>query len=71
MELPCEKEKKPYKLRAIQDHTPSVQQESRDNDDYTNGPSCAYALVRHKSEEGIRESEKGENWVILTVKMIK
>jgi hypothetical protein len=57
MELPCEKEKKPYKLRAIQDHTPSVHQESRDNDDYTNGPSCACALVRHKSEEGIRESD--------------
>jgi hypothetical protein len=59
MELPCEKEKKPYKkLRAIQDHTPSVHQESRDNDDHTNGPSRAScALVRHKSEEGIRESD--------------
>ena len=27
MELPCEKEKKPYKLRAIQDHTPRIKRQ--------------------------------------------
>ena len=36
----------------------TIHQESRDNDDHTNGPSSACALVRHKSaQEGIRESD--------------
>jgi hypothetical protein len=65
MELPCEKEKKPYKLRAIQDHTPSVHQESRDNDDYTNR-SRACALVRHKrvKRESGNQMIKIRGWCI-------
>jgi hypothetical protein len=52
MELPCEKEKKPYKkLRAIQDHTPRITRQ------WWSHQRTITCMCTRETQEGIRESD--------------